>query len=227
MYIYKQPSFYIPKEFQDWLVAAYNGKHNWDTVIDISWNWNNWTQNWWVVFSRKNNAHQMSFDGSDDYIACNQYDISTDRTFIFFWTMTWDTSNNHIWMWCNTAPYEMLEVRDGKYQIQYDLNDWNWTHYIDTWVTTANKMVMYWLTYNSNLKEYLVYLDWYLAWTWTNVSYSSTNKNLWVWNGINDDWTTNSEYWEWIIWLALHYNKVLTPQQISKMYEYFRQWYYN
>ena len=78
-YIYPQPNFIIPQEFQDWLVWAWNGTHNWTNVIDISGNWNNGAANWWVVLWRKNNAWYWNSSNTNVYnwlidyhgISCN------------------------------------------------------------------------------------------------------------------------------------------------------------
>ena len=104
--------------------------------------------------------------------------------------MTWDPgddSNNYVSLWCNTPPYEMMKVRWWKYKIQYDLDDWNDAHYIDTWIETTNKIVQYCLVYDSWNNTYTVYLNWIKVWEASSVSYSSKTKKLWIWTAIADD----------------------------------------
>jgi len=223
MYIYKHPNFVIPKEFQDWLVWAWDWQHNWTTVTDISWNWNNWTQTD-VVFSRKNNAHQMSFNGSSSKVNfpnLNWFNWNPTYSFVsFFW---WVTDSSSIWWFINVWWY-WTNSQSNAFRLS-----WNWWLQNYWWYNDLN-------TSNINVCDWKWHLviaqfDWNERSIWVDwTKYGSDNP---TWHNVTQDWentiwkTHGSEYFPWQIWLSLIYNKALTSQQISKMYEYFRQWYYN
>jgi len=221
MYIYKQPEFVIPKEFQDWLVAAYNWKHNWTTIIDISWNWNHWTANGGVTLSRKNNTWMMTFDWSDDYVTSIDYDISQPRTILQFvnYKWTWDSWTNYVSFWTNYWNYDMIEVRDWVFKYQYNPNSWG-ASYIDSWITiNAWKVYMFWFSYNWSV--WTLYFNTYSVGSAT-INFWTENKTYAIWAAYSTD---TNQFWLWDIWITLFYNKVLSQKQIQKMYEYFRQWY--
>jgi len=222
-YIYKHPNFIIPKEFQDWLVWAWDWQHNWTTVTDISWNWNNWTQAN-VVFSRKNNAHQMSFNGSSSKIWISWHPLNIINLTVSTWVYINSTSWIYQIMW--EQNYGGTPYRANRITISY----WKFTYgYTDNWNTAVqSSRILTWLHHlvitRAN-KQCNLYIDWKLDTTWTFVDTYSDTQTFEIWDNYN--WWSNTWYFNWKILSPLIYNKVLTPQQISKMYEYFRQWYYN
>lgn len=232
-YIYRQPEFYIPKEFQDWLVWAWTGKHNWTTVIDISWNWNHWTANWGVVLSRKNNAWMMSFDGVDDYVDVDIDLIPSWQTLSYFifikpynlswWTVFSDINPRNI-IWMTTSDWPFIRL------LWQSCNIWinDWTQWLETRteeVFEENKTQSIWVIITPNN-----YTQVYKNWTLLNNSlandiFSSSWQN-WskvIWK----NWYYNNRFFDWQIFLILIYNKALSQSQIQKMYEFFRQWYYD
>ena len=80
-YIYPN-SKYTPANLPKQLLFI-NWNRNWDTFYDISWNWNDWTQSWWVTNWRIWQINYMWFDAANSqYIKNFEYDISKDRTMI-------------------------------------------------------------------------------------------------------------------------------------------------
>jgi len=225
-YIYKHPNFVIPKEFQDWLVWAWNWQHNWDTVIDISWKWNNWTQNWWVTFIRKNNTNQMLLDWSDDYVdKWNFWSWNWNFSIVTLFYNKWWTNkfvldnrnDNEYWQW---YYYQFDSNSETTLNVKYQ--DWssseNWIS-IDLWDSILNTNVFLSFTHKEWWNDYL-YKNWVsIKSVSATTRESSDSTTLSIWSRYSLDWW----YFEWNINLILLYNKTLIPEQINKMYEYYRQ----
>jgi len=244
VYIYDLPEFKIPKEFQDWLVWAWNWQQASDwSVVDLSGNWHNWTPNWWVILWRKNNAHFMQFDGNNDTLHSvissdfvitwdiwliwvfkifNNSSSDDDQMMILSLWKEWENIDTNIVFECN---YDY--VNNKKLRLFHEYWSWN-----DQWNYNIWPELEVWKTYfvgvsrDTNKKEYYYFINWY---TWT-VSYDYNPESgvseyqAAIWCSIADPgWA----YFNWQIWLAMVYNKALSPTQIQKMYEYFRQWYYD
>ena len=177
-YIYKQHELIIPKEFQDWLIAAYDWTNNWTTVVDISWNWNHWTSNWGVILSRKNNAWMMSFDWTDDYINIKSNELNNliwDMTFINF--IKFNSYNNNItFLWkfdWTTQPFNYLYDSVNK-KLWYYSSDWQWAVY-------------------SNVIDLQIWKNYLLSYIreWTNIKFYVNWNQYWI-NTISNPQTTNN-----------------------------------
>ena len=228
VYIYDLPEFKIPKEFQDWLVWAWNWQQASDwSVVDLSGNWHNWTPNWWVILWRKNNAHFMQFDGSNGtyinlntYIDWNVYTIwwyykinSSDNYWVLLSQGTTTNSTNKFNMetnWWNKISFVVhnTDWNGDSVDVDWPWNDWKWHFIIWTFDWSTVKL----------------YVDWSLVWTtvfsWTPVDTSDTLRISAYSN--NDAYNIN-----WDVWIIFTYNKILSGNKIQKMYEYFRQWYHD
>ncbi len=224
MYIYKHPNFFIPKEFQDWLIAAYNWKHNWNKVIDISWNWNHGTANGGVVMGRRNNTHYMKFDGNDDYVQIGN--IPTYEQFSIYIIAKTNFNNQHRSLFCHQLSSNLwADVINFYFYDDNTLNFWyrdpDWT----TWHKIAYTPIYYKLAHYVAVKWYNWYDYIYENW---QEKISSITNNILNNTDINKIWMEwDDARFNWIIWLVLFYNKALSPQQIQKMYDFFRQWYYD
>ncbi len=228
MYIYKHPNFFIPKEFQDWLIAAYNWKHNWNKVIDISWKWNHWTTNGGLVIGRRNNTHYMKFDGSDDKITINtSFGISWEYTLFTFikansLKSSWDNFIVSIWEYMNTDETLHFWFRNTKIYLWYWNDDFNTNTTID-----INKT--YCLIAKGDVtKQREVLINWKSIWTNTAVWNINTTWALtYIWKRLDNESSWENTKFDWYIYLLLIYNKALSQKQIQKMYDFFRQWYYD
>lgn len=89
-YIYPYKKWPIP---QDWLQLHLDWTNDWTTWYDQSWNWNHWTQSWWVGEGRINQSKYMSFDGSDDEITTNFTVNNIKKTFNLFFSRVNDNSS--------------------------------------------------------------------------------------------------------------------------------------
>ena len=224
MYIYDLPEFKIPKEFQDWLVWAWNWQQASDwSVVDLSGNWHNWTPNWWVVFSRKNNTHFMQFDGSDDHVSFPTWIVDLDNTFSIFSIF----SSNDVTKYQGVVMFEWERdtwLRVDSSHITAQFYNGGTDAYLYSPTIENNKI--YTATYVRDKSK------WMKLYVWTNL----VDSNTATWNASSnqrtnaiwwkDEWD-NGNHFDWHIHLVLVYNKALSPTQIQKMYEYFRQWYHD
>jgi len=244
MYIYKHPNFFIPKEFQDWLIAAYNWKHNWNKVIDISWNKYHATIKWWFNNWRKDNYYYWYFSWTGNWLLVE----NTDDRLRIIWDFTWiaivkaetQVDNdlwcifNCVWQWesLTTNVCYLLEwTKDNS--LLYWHEYWSWSDQMYTTSFTLDVWKTYFITLVRDIskKKYYIYINWILkeGKQYSNNPEIDTSWNLqklWIWA---DYWAQSSDYnrYKWYIYYIGIYNKALSQKQIQKMYDFFRQWYYD
>jgi len=163
---------------------------------------------------RINNTYQFYLDW-DTYI--DIWELPTDvwshfiiykPTEFFNYNTIFDCSANEndreMWIY---DSWEMRERIDGWDEISAypNLNKFN---YIVRNYDVPNNRTKLWLN-----AKYI----------WSNTAHSWVERwTVYIWWG-----NSNNTEWKWYVWLFLAYNKLLSPDQIVKMYEYFRQWYHD
>ncbi len=194
--------------------------HNLNTYYDQSWNWNHWTQSWWVIVSN---------------LGLNKVMRTTSNTSsINLWT------NSIIWAWDKTISWLVYQVN---WQWSVFCYDWdpNYKNIIfwlsNNWDNIINVGIWnWWTTQHLNIvRAKKTYLN-----QWTHIAFTLqwNNTKLYINWRLEDSWTSN--YIGWVtplntrmfnssntpmsatIWQKISdikiYNQALTPQQIQALY---------
>lgn len=191
-----------------------NGNSNaqvWSNGTSTNVTWVDWKMNWWAKFTLNTSQIEIPHT-TEQELQTFTWELLIKLEWTTFahclykkrWSASFDIAYNVIFTTTWIAFYQM-----------------NWSSYIlsqiISWTFLQNKI--YYLTIIKEPTLWKVYVDWVLFWQITapNISYSTGNKNTWIWkNPVTTAETMNGIVDE----LTLH-NTALTPAEVKNKYLYY------